>query len=87
MFRTILLELFSLFRPFKKTVNIRWTTISAHTRTKQNGGLLLRNKAARQLSTCFNRWLHSAAVTDWTIEPLNQKSQIAQEYGLLPTDA
>ena len=24
---------------------------------------------------------------DWTIEPLNQKSKIAQEYGLLPADA
>ena len=24
---------------------------------------------------------------DWIIEPLNQKSQIAQEYGLLPADA
>ena len=24
---------------------------------------------------------------DWTIEPLNEKSQIAQEYGLLPADA
>ena len=24
---------------------------------------------------------------DWSIEPLNQKSQIAQEYGLLPADA
>ena len=42
MFRTILLELFLPFRPFRKTVNIPWTTISAHTRTKQNGGLLLR---------------------------------------------
>ena len=28
MFRTILLELFLPFRPFKKTANIRWTTIS-----------------------------------------------------------
>ena len=31
--------------------------------------MLLRDKEARQLSTCLNRWLHSAAVTDWTIEP------------------
>ena len=66
MFRTILLELFLPFRPFKKTVNIRWTTISAHTTTKQNGRLLLRDKEARQLSTCLNRWLHSSAVTGWT---------------------
>ena len=29
MFRTILLELFLKFRPFKKTANIRQTTISA----------------------------------------------------------
>ena len=29
MFRTILLELFLSFRPFKKTANIRSTTISA----------------------------------------------------------
>ena len=29
VFRTILLELFLPFRPFKKTANIRWTTISA----------------------------------------------------------
>ena len=28
MFRRMLLELFLPFRPFKKTVNIRWTTIS-----------------------------------------------------------
>ena len=30
MFHTILLELFLPFRAFKKTVNIRWTTLSAH---------------------------------------------------------
>ena len=36
-------------------VNIRWTTISTHTRTKQNGRLPLRDKEARQLSTCLNR--------------------------------
>ena len=68
MFRTMLLELFLPFRPFKKTVNIRWTTISTHTRTKQNGMLLLRDKEARQLSTWLNRWLNNAAVTDWTIQ-------------------
>ena len=41
-------------------------------RTKQNGGWLLRDKQARQLSTYLNRWLHSAAVTDcdWTMVPL-----------------
>ena len=70
MFRTMLLELFLPFRPFKKTVNIRWTTIATHTRTKQNGRLL-RDKEARQLSTCLNRWLHNAAVTDWTIQQSN----------------
>ena len=48
-------------------------------RTKQNGGLLWREKQARQLSTC---WLNHG-----TIEPSNQKSQIAQEYGLLPANA
>ena len=31
MLRTILLELFLPFSPFKKTANIRWTTISAQT--------------------------------------------------------
>ena len=50
-------------------------------RAKQNGGLLLREKQARQLS---NRWLHSTTVTDdhRTMEPSNQKSQMDQEYGL-----
>ena len=44
-------------------------------------------RAAAKDFTCLSRWLRSAAVTDWTIEPLNQKSQIAQEYGMLPADA
>ena len=48
-------------------------------RAKQNGGLLLREKQARQLSKPL-----SAAVTDdhRTMEPSNQKSQMDQEYGL-----
>ena len=89
MFCTILLELFLPFRPFKKTVNIRWTTISAHTRTKQNGRLLLRDKEARQ-STAVKHLLKpltaqrcSHRLNHWTIEPLDQN----QEYRLLPADA
>ena len=64
-------------------------------------GLLLREKQARQLSTCLSKpltaqrcshrwpWNHGTMepLNHWTIEPLNEKSQIAQEYGLLPADA
>ena len=66
--------------------------------TKQNGGLLVREKQAGQ--TVGGAAKHSLKQTAdstvpqsqivWTIEPLNQKSQksqIAQEYGLLPADA
>ena len=63
MFRTILLELFLLFRPFKKTANIRSTTISAQ--------ILHENKAKwrvapkRKTGAAAKHLLkHSAAVTD-----------------------
>ena len=74
MFHTILLELFLLFRPFKKTANIRRTTISAqiifkYMRTKQNGGLLLREKQARQLRTCLNKPLTAQRRSHRLIEP------------------
>ena len=85
MFRTILLELFLLFRPFK-----------SYMQAKQNGGLLLREKQAQQLSTCSSKLLtakrcsHRLTIQPWnhgTMEPSNQKSQMDQEYGLLPADA
>ena len=61
-------------------------------RAKQNGGLLLREKQARQLSTCLSKPLTAQRcshrlIEHRTMEPLNEKSQIAQEYGLLPADA
>ena len=69
----ILLDLFLPFRTFNKTANIQWTTICAQISTH------MRTKQnGRLLSTCM---LQSQ------IEPLNQKSQIAKEYGLLPADA
>ena len=96
MFRTTLLELFLLFRPFKKTAN----TVSdklrflhrSYKRAKQNGGLLLREKQARQLSTFLGKPLTAQRcshrlIEHRTTEPLNEKSQIAQEYGLLAADA
>jgi len=58
-----------------------------HTRAKQNGGLLLREKQARQLSTCLSKPLTEQRCSHRLIEPLNEKSQIAQEYGLLQADA
>ena len=64
-------------------------------RAKQNGGLLLREKQARQLSTCLSKPLTAQCCShrmieqsnNRTIEPLNEKSQIAHEYGLLPANA
>ena len=73
-------------------------------RAKQNGGLLLREKEARQLSTYLSKpltaqrcshydhgtmepWNHGTMEPWRTIEPLNEKSQIGQEYCLLPADA
>ena len=53
-------------------------------RTKQNGGLLRREKQARQLSNCSLVTLLIEPWNHWTIEPSNhrtKKSQIAQEYG------
>ena len=97
MFRTIS-ELFLPFRPFKRqqaSDKLRFLHKS-YMRANQNGGLLLREKQARQLSTCLSKPLTvtMTAVTmtmePWnhgTIEPLNEKSQIAQEYGLLPAGA
>ena len=45
MFRTILLELFLPFRPFKETVHIWWTTISVQILTAHD------NKTWRAAST------------------------------------
>ena len=64
----------------------------SYMRAKQNGGLLLREKQARQLSTCLSKPLTAQRcshrlIEHRTMEPLNEKSQIAQEYGLLPADA
>ena len=56
-------------------------------RAKQNGRLLLREKQACQLSTCLNKPLIAQCCSHRLIEPLNKKSQIAQEYGLWPADA
>ena len=86
MSRTIVLELFLPFRLFKKTANIRCTTTSAQIlnshENKTKWGIALKRKtgaAAKHL--LIEPWNH------WTIQPSNQKSQIAQEYGLLPADA
>ena len=61
----------------------------SYMRAKQNGGLLLREKQARQLSTCMTeqRCSHRWTIEPWNhwiMEPLNEKSQIDQECGLLP---
>ena len=92
MFCTILLQLFLPFGLFKKTANIRWTTISVQTlhesqtkwqvAPKRKTGLSAKH-LLKQTADCTV--LQSQI--DWTIEPLNKKSQIAQEYGLWPADA
>ena len=92
MFRTILLELFLLLGLFEKTANIRWTTISAQTlhesqtkwrvAPKRKTGVSAKD-LLKQTADCTV--LQSQI--DWTIEPLNKKTQIDQEYGLRPADA
>ena len=76
MFRTILLELFLPFRPFKKTANIRWTTISAQSlhesQTKWQVGPKRKTGAAdkhllKQTADCTSL----KSQIDWTIEPWN----------------
>ena len=83
------------FRPLKETANIRWTTISAQilhdnntkwrvARKRKTGGA-----AKHSLKQTADSTVPQSQIV-WTIEPLNQKSQksqIAQEYGLLPADA
>ena len=78
MFRTIRLQLFLPFRPFEKTVNIRWTTISSH---RQRGA------AAKHLLKPLTAQRCSHRLNNRTMVPWNQKSRITQEYGLLPADA
>ena len=68
----------------KKTATIRWTTISAQ--------ILPREKQARHPSTCLSKLMSAQRcshrlIEHRTMEPLNEKFQIAQEYGLLPADA
>ena len=76
MFRTILVELFLPFRPFKRTANIRWTTISKQilneTQTR-NGGLLLREKKARQLIACLNLKSLKNVVCCWLMPGSNNE--------------
>ena len=86
MSRTIVLELFLPFRLFKKTANIRCTTTSAqilnsHENKTKWRVALKRKTGAAVKHLLIEPWNHR------TIEPSNQKSQIAQEYGLLPADA
>ena len=83
-----LCPLVSLFRPFKEAANIRWTTISAQILHKNKTKWRVAPKRKTDMAA-----KHSLKQTadctvprsqiDWNIEPLNQKSQIAQEYGLL----
>ena len=86
MSRTIVLELFLPFRLFKKTATIRCTTTSAQilnsheNKTKWRVALKRKTGAAAK-HLLIEPWNHG------TIEPSNQKSQIAQEYGLLPANA
>ena len=90
MFRTILLELFLPFRPKRQQTSdeLRFPHRS-YIRAKQYGGLLRREKQARQLSSCLTKPLTEQRCSHRLIEPsnLNEKTQIAQEYGLLPADA
>ena len=85
MFHTILLELFLPFRPHLKRQQISDKLRFLHRsymRAKQNGRLLLREKQARQLSTCLSKPLTVQCCSHRLIElrnkePLNEKSQIA----------
>ena len=80
MFRTIRLQLFLPLRPFKKTVNIRRIRF-LHALRRQRGA------AAKHLLKPLTAQRCSHRLNNRTMEPWNQKSQIAQEYGLLPADA
>ena len=84
-----LCPLVSLFRPFKEAANIRWTMISAQILHKNKTKWRVAPK--RKTDTAAKHSLKQTAdctaprsQIDWTIKPLNQKSQIAQEYSLLP---
>ena len=92
MLCTILLELLLLFRQFKKTANILWTMISAQTlhENKTKWWVAPKRKTGAAAKHPLKQTADCTALQsqiDWTMEPLNQKSQIAQEYGLLPADA
>ena len=73
MFRTVLLELFLKFRPFKKTANIRQTTISAQILHESNTKWRVapKRKKARQLSTCLGKPLTAQRCSHRLIEPSN----------------
>ena len=86
MFCTILLELFLPFRLLKETANIRGGGGGG-------GGGAGPVAPERKIGAAAKLSLkHTADCTapqsqiDWTIPPLKKKSQIAQEYGLLPAD-
>ena len=86
MSRTIVLELFLPFRLFKKTANIRCTTTSAQILNSHENKTKWRVALKRKTGAAAKHLL-IGHLADWTMEPSNQKSQIAQEYGLLPADA
>ena len=92
MLCTILLELLLPFRQFKETAIILWTMISAQTlhENKTKWWVAPKRKTGAAAKHPLKQTTDCTALQsqiDWTMEPLNQKSQIAQEYGLLPADA
>ena len=71
---------------------MRWTTISAQIlrENKTKWRVAPKRKAGAVAKHSLNQTADCTALQsqiDWTIEPLNQKCQIDQEYGLLPADA
>ena len=79
MFRTILLELFLPFRPKRQQTfdELRFPHRS-YVRVKQNGGLFVREKQARQLSSCLSKPLTAQRCSHRLTEPskLNEKTQM-----------
>ena len=94
MSRAIVFELFLPFRLFKKRANIRCTTTSAQILNSHENKTKWRVALKRKTGAAAKHLL-IGHLADWTMEllnhrtmePSNQKSQIAQEYGLLPADA
>ena len=71
---------------------MRWTTISAQLlrENKTKWRVAPKRKTGAVAKHSLNQTADCTALQsqiDWTMEPLNQKSQIDQEYGLLPADA